>query len=290
MKIQTLSILVGSSICNAKCPYCISKMTPKQGIGLKEPEINWRNFDKACRLAQINQVSTVLFTGKGEPTLFPEQLTKFLEHMKKFDFPLIELQTNALAFGKEFEKYEKHLKKWYELGLNTIAISIAHYKKDKNKEIFTPNSKYIDLEKVIKNLHEIGYSIRLSCIMMKNFVDNIEEVKKLVEFCKKNNVKQLTIRSVKCSEKSKDKEIYEWTKNHIINQKQKDNIYGFIKENAKKLMTFSYGAIIYDLNSQNICTSDCLTMNPETDELRQLIFFPDGHLRYDWQYKGAILI
>lgn len=288
MKISTFTIVAGSAACNAKCPYCVSKMTGKE-LSMAEPEVNWRNFDKACRLAQVNQVSTVLFTGKGEPTLFPNQLTKFFEHMRKFDFPLIELQTNALVFG-EFEKYKKYLKKWHELGLNTIAISIVHYKKEKNKEIFTPDSNYINLEEVIKKLHNLGYSVRLSCIMMKNYTDNIEEIKKLAEFCKENNVEQLTIRSIRTPEKSEDRKVYNWTKKHILAKKQLDNIYTFIEKNAKKLMTFSYGAVVYDLNGQNICSSDCLTIKPETDELRQLIFFPDGHLRYDWQYKGAILI
>ena len=62
MKISTFTIVAGSAACNAKCPYCVSKMTGKE-LGMKEPEVNWRNFDKACRLAQVNQVSTVLFTG-----------------------------------------------------------------------------------------------------------------------------------------------------------------------------------------------------------------------------------
>lgn len=288
MKIQTFTIVSGSAACNASCPYCVSKMTGKE-LSLEEPKVNWRNFGKACRLAQVNNVSTVLFTGKGEPTLFPEQITKFLEHMKNFSFPLIELQTNALAFGRDFKKYEKHLKTWYNLGLSTIAISMVHYKKEINKEIFTPNSRYIDLEDVIKKLHNFGYSIRLSCIMFKGGIDSIEEAKKLTEFCKKNKVEQLTIRSVRIPERCEDKKSYEWTIKHLPKQEEINKIYKFIEENGKKLMTYSYGAVVYDFNGQNICISDCLTIKPETDELRQLIFFPDGHLRYDWQYKGAIL-
>jgi molybdenum cofactor biosynthesis enzyme MoaA len=289
MKIQTFTIVTGSSACNARCPYCVSEMTGKE-LSIKEPAVNWQNFSKACRLAQVNNVSTVLFTGKGEPTLFPDQITKFLQNMNKFDFPLIELQTNALVFGREFEKYKKYLEKWKELGLNTIAISIAHYKKEKNKEIYTPNSDYINLAEVISNLHKIGYSIRLSCIMLKGFIDDINELKNLIEFCKNSQVEQLTIRSVKAPEKTQDKKIYDWTKKHVIKGKQIQALNKFIEKTGKKLMTLSFGAVVYDVGGQNVCSSDCLTIKPETDELRQLIFFPDGHLRYDWQYKGAILI
>ena len=101
MKIQTFTIVAGTAACNAKCPFCISKMTPKQGVSFKEPEVNWRNFAKACRLAQVNNVSTVLFTGKGEPTLYPEQITQYLKELQPYNFPLIELQTNALVFANK---------------------------------------------------------------------------------------------------------------------------------------------------------------------------------------------
>jgi len=71
MKIQTFSIVAGTLACNARCPFCISKMTVENGMTLKEPKVNWRNFHKACMLAERSAVSTVMITGKGEPTLFP---------------------------------------------------------------------------------------------------------------------------------------------------------------------------------------------------------------------------
>ena len=90
MKIQTFSILAGSEACNARCPFCISKMTPPSGVELKEPKVNWRNFRKACLLAKQSGVTTAMFTGKGEPTLFPKQITKFL---------LINFRKSLFRFG-----------------------------------------------------------------------------------------------------------------------------------------------------------------------------------------------
>ncbi|MDO8516902.1 MAG: radical SAM protein [Nanoarchaeota archaeon] len=290
MKIQTFTIVAGTAACNAKCPYCVSKMTPHQGVGFEKPVVNWLNFDKACRLAQISNVSTVLITGKGEPTLYPEQITEFLKRLKKFDFPLIEIQTNALSFGKDFKKYEKHLKQWRELGLNTIAISFVSDKKEENKKIYTPDSDYIDLEDTIKKLHNLGFSIRLSCIMLKGVMDSVEKVKKLAENAKKWNVEQLTVRSVKASDYSEDSDVYKYAKEHELSDGQILDIGKFLEKNAKKLMTLDHGAVVYDLDGQNICITDCLTIKSNTEELRQLIFFPDGHLRYDWRYAGAVII
>src|SRR3989344_3193410 len=114
MKIRTFSIIAGSEACNARCPFCVSKMTPPLGMELKEPEVNWRNFEVACRFAKQNGVTTAMFTGKGEPTLFPRQITKFLFSMAKHEFPPIELTTNGIMVAQRWEEYVSHLSDWYK--------------------------------------------------------------------------------------------------------------------------------------------------------------------------------
>ena len=49
-------------------------------------------------------------------------------------------------------------------------------------------------------------------------------------------------------------------------------------------------AEVYDVEGPNLCLPDSLTIEAGTENLRQLIFFPGGHLRYDWQHPGAILL
>jgi molybdenum cofactor biosynthesis enzyme MoaA len=288
MKIETFSILAGTAACNANCPYCISKMTGIKKFGFKENPINWRNFSKACRLAQVNNVSTVLITGKGESTLYPHQITEFLKNLSKFDFPLIELQTNALLFDKK--DYDNYLREWFSLGLNTIAISIAHYKKSENRKIFTKAKDYINLEKVIKKLHTLGFSVRLSCVMMKGFIDKVDEIRNLAEFAKKNQVEQLTIRKLGIISESENPEISKWCRDRALLQKELDEIKNFLDRNAKTLMTLPHGAIIYEFEGTSLCLTDCVMLHPKTDEIRTLIFFPDGHLRYNWDLGGAILL
>jgi hypothetical protein len=55
-------------------------------------------------------------------------------------------------------------------------------------------------------------------------------------------------------------------------------------------MTLPWGAEVYDVGGQNICLANCLTLDPSSDEVRQLIVYPDGSHRFDWRYKGAILM
>jgi len=298
MRIQTFSILAGSTACNACCPFCVSKRTPNCGVQAKPSAINWRNFRKACLLAKTSGVTTAMITGKGEPTLFPNQITRYLEELSKHDFPLIDLQTNGIALAESEEKRvrlsgeldlhtpvtDEHLAVWYNLGLTTIALSVVHWKRDKNKKIY--GGKHYDLENLIKKLHKIGFSVRLSCVMLGGYVDHIEEVELMNEFARHHEVEQLTLTPV--SKPAKDLEFGNNVKPLEWNATREMKV--FLDHHGTKVMELSHGAIVYDFKGQNVCLSNCLSPEPTTQELRNLIFFPDGHLRWDWQFEGAILL
>ena len=290
MKIQLFSIVAGSEACNARCPFCISKMTPPQGVQMKEPPVNWRNFEKACQFARSMNVTTAMITGKGEPTLFPGQITSFLEHLVKYEIPLIEIQSNGIPIAEK-EEFDAYLSKWYELGLTTIAISIVHYAPEKNREIYVPYKKdYIDLPKLIQRIHAKGLNVRLACIMVNGYIDSVEEVKKLIAFAKENQVEQLTLRPVNKPGASRNDDVFKWTSANHLSREQVDAIQLYLSEHGHPLMKIEYGAIVYDVDGQNVCITNSLTLDSGSDAIRQLIFFPNGHLSYDWQYAGAILL
>ena len=290
MKIQTFSVLAGSTACNASCPYCVSKMTPRYDMKPLLSEINWRNFIISCRFARENGVSTALITGKGEPTLFPDQISSFLHSLYMFGFPFVELQTNGIQLSQHKGEYEEHLKEWYDSGLTTIAISIVHYNNYRNNENFQPKGSCMILQELIAYLHKFGFSVRLSCVMFKGGIDCAEEVERLANFAKDNEVEQLTITPVRAPGKSASSKVKEWVLSHELSIDEQVRIKCFLGVEGKKLLPLAHGAAVYDLYGQNVCLSDCLTENPGPEEIRQLIFFPDGHLRYDWQYEGAILL
>jgi len=293
MKIKTLSIIAGNSNCNASCPFCVSKMTPLNGMekGAKEPEVNWRNFRIACKFAEKSEVTTAMITGKGEPTLFPNQISLYLKELAEFDsFPFIEMQTNGIAIARNLPKYDTFLKEWYGRGMTTVALSIVHYTKEKNKTIYTPNSEYIDLPKLIEKLHETGLCVRLTCIAAKGFIDSVKELTELMKFAKENKVEQVTLIPVNRPNESENESVSNWVNENYIRKEKFEEIKNFVAKNGKELLILPHGAIIYDLDNQNLCLSNCLTIQPDSENIRQLIFFPDGHLRYDWQYSGAIIL
>jgi molybdenum cofactor biosynthesis enzyme MoaA len=193
MKIQTLALVTPPG-CDAACPYCVSKMTGLPKNFPKDPLQDARfihNLEIALALAGQNGVSTIMITGKGEPLLYPKWINSFLlkigdaQAIAKICFPFVELQTNALKLGQDFEGEEwTYLYNWRKpdlgWGITHVAISVAHYERKMNKRIFTPKDNYIDLPKVIQNLHSLGYTVRLNCIMVKGFIKKkIDAIKEL---------------------------------------------------------------------------------------------------------------
>lgn len=287
MKIQTLSIISGGAACNASCPFCISQMT---GKNISLTPINKVNFKKACRLAQINDVTNVIITGKGEPLIYPDQITDFLKLLKPYDFPVIEIQTNAILLSEQPEKYDSFLKEWHALGLTFIAISIVHYEPEKNRKNYIPLKKeYPDLHSLISKLHAIGYSVRLTCTLIKGGVDNAKEAKQMINKARVWDADQLTLRKVAAPEKSANSAVYSWTKAHMLSKSDLDGIEDYLNKNGSKIASFDYGGAIYDVSGQNVCFTNALTLNNQTESFRQAIYFPDGHVRFDWQYKGALI-
>lgn len=288
MKFQTFSVVVGTRACNAKCPFCISKQTGFFGTPIK---VNWRNFHIACRLAQKADTTTVLLTGKGEPTLYPMHVTETLKGLKDYDFPLIEMQTNGMTLAEDGTEMDKYLRDWYENGLTTLAVSVVHYKQEKNAEIYCPGKPHYDLAKLLAKLHGIGFSVRLCVMMLKGYIDDANQVQRIIDFAKENKVEQLTLRPITPSVVTESPEVTKWTRDNGLSNICIENIVNYVQGRGTLIQHLMHGMDVYDVDGQNVCLGNCLTRDAnDKDEFRSLIFFPEGSLYYDWQYKGARIL
>ena len=288
MKFKMMSVIVGTEACIAKCPFCVSGEKPCKE-NLIEPEINWRNFDIACNLANRSNVDTVVLTSRGEPLLFPEQITEYLRRMEKYNFPFIELQTNGILLLKE--DVLNYLPLWYDFGLTTVCISIVSEKYEKNKNNYTPNGPYMDLGKTIEKIHKLGFSVRLACVMCKNITSSVSDIKDLITFCKENKVEQLTLRPVNDEFRRESAKL--WIEKNKLFDKDKICIKEWLDNSGTLLLELERLGYVYDINGQNVMFSHPLNMNTRDinpDNGRQLIFFQDGHLRYEWEKEGGVLL
>lgn len=291
MKFSVFSIVAGTSRCVTVCPFCVSgELATIQNREV--PKINHRNLLKGCELAKTSGVQTVMLTSRGEPTLFPDQITEYLETLEPYKFPFIELQTNGIPMARKFEKYKPYLEKWYELGLSTILISTVSNRSEINGEVYTPRTKqYIDLPELISNLHEIGFSVRLTAICTKAWMSTPEQIDEYLKFALENKVAQVTLRPL--NDEYRRETAQAWIDEHKMSEEDKVRIYDFLNTEGYKLMELPNIGNVFDYKGQNVMFSYALTKyndHNDGENKRNLIFFPDGQLRYEWEWEGARLL
>jgi len=294
MRIQTFSIVAGTRACDARCPFCVSKMTGFDELP-RNRGIEERNFRKAALLAERAGTTTVLFTGKGEPTLYPDEISEYLRLLERCSFPLVELQTNALAIGRLLRGGDSgtkltagHLRDWYRLGLDTIAISAVDVSPGPNQEVYAED--YPDLATTVAELHGLGFSVRLCIMMAKGLVDTPAGLERVVDFCREHRIEQLTARPIRRPGATADSATSDWVARRGMEDSEAEAVYSWVASNGTHILSLMHGARIYDVGGQNVCVSDCLTVEPDSDNIRTLIFYSNGRIAYDWQYDGAVLL
>jgi molybdenum cofactor biosynthesis enzyme MoaA len=288
MKTHTFSIVVGTAACNAKCPFCVSKMTKTDAC--RSEVINKRRLHTACRIVEQARdgLATVLLTGKGEPLLFPVEITEYLTELGAYNFPLIDLQTNGILLKAASD--QGYLSKWVGLGLTLACVSITHWEPDHSNNLMGIDRGF-NFYEAVQVIHKAGLAARLNCTMTKSGCNTPHDVDTLIDRCRLEGVEQLTLREVEVPD-------YGPEGNAARAYAKKEKPVGFANQvrlhlemkGATKLMELPHGAVIYDDDGQNVCVSNCLTSTTDPNDIRQVIFFPDGRIMYDWKYKGARIL
>jgi molybdenum cofactor biosynthesis enzyme MoaA len=293
VKIQTLCLVVDAP-CNAKCPFCVSRMTgdvPERKCSTPE-KINERNLDKAIMAAKTGGATTALITGKGEPTLNTEQVMHYLRRVRA-EFPFVEMQTNGLAImrlGDGAKECTSLLEAWYEAGLTTLAISIVSHKEHVNRDLFGYAKLNHNVPLVIRRAHDAGIMVRLACTMYDGGVRTPDDVEALIMYCNDNSVEQLTLGPVAMPETPDDRSAGAWVAKHMLRDQEVKDVRDFLVRAGIPMTTLLSGTVIYDVDGVSVCLRECLSRCAGPDEVRSIIFYPNGRLMYDWECKGAVLL
>lgn len=284
MKIHGFSIVVGDSSCNMNCPYCISKMVCTRIPA--DTQVRWDRFKTAMEIAKqaADGLISVKLTSTGEPLLFPSQIDAYLDRLQGV-FPLIELQTNGLTLPW---LPKGTLDSWSQMGLTLVCTSVAHYDPQHSTDIMRGPKDYNFWDSV-KIVQDAGLSCRLNCTMVKGGIDNKDKVDTLIDECKREGVDQLTIRRVYKPTATKERGPFDWV---CANQPELTTftLFDHLENTGTELLRLPHDTSVFDVRGQNVCVGNCISRTTDPNEIRQLIFFPDGKLMYDWQYLGARIL
>lgn len=214
----TLSIVIGDRRCNAACRFCSSKMEQAAPAGGMQQVNNQQALAMSIEHAQKLGVYNAQITGKGEPTLFPNEVSNCLTQLGSAGFSSVELQTNGILLARSPE-YQRHLAYWRVLGLTTIAISVVHYEPEKNRKIYIPSERlYINLPEFINKLHKLNFVVRLSCTLLRGYIDSAGKVAKLLEFAAEHRVEELNLRPLRVPRGAEQSARTQWVMAHSLSR------------------------------------------------------------------------
>jgi len=174
IKTEMFRLIVTES-CNAKCKYCLSSNTPKNGLNQSLEAV-----EKAARKAKQNGAKEASISG-GEPTL-DKDLIKKIKIVSKY-FKKINLQTNGALLNnpKEFKK----------AGIKTIIINLPSYDK-KTYESLVGIKNFNKVISNIKKAVKVGLNVRINSVLVKGYTDDYAHCLRMIEFSKQLGLKELT--------------------------------------------------------------------------------------------------
>jgi len=232
------------------------------------------NLPKVKNLAQAAQVSTILFTGKGEPFMNYADVLFFLKNFREY---WTEIQTNGIWLENNIEKL-KEIKKF---GLNVIAISIDNLS-DMDVLLF---------QKIKTN----GMISRVTFNITKYLNGGAPVTfQSLIDVCKKCDIHQMTLRNIVIPDyiekenkqtawirENVDPAMYKTLREEMINSCEKD---GYL------LRDLEYGSKVFDYKGIAVSYSDyCIQDHNNGKDIRSLIFKEDGHVYTNWASDASVL-
>jgi organic radical activating enzyme len=201
--------------CNANCKFCITKLRD-----FKKAYLNLKNLELLKKL-NINKIE---ITGGGEPLLHKDinKIIKICSEKAK-----TQLYTNG-ALIKKLTNPEK---------LEYLCLSRAHYLDKENQKIMHINYNFKDILK-------LNTPIKLSLLLHKSGINNINELKNYFNWALKNKIKKVTVRQL--FENTLDKEFI--SSEDLFNQLIRTP---FTQENQSSPKPTINGAILF-LNNMEI--------------------------------------
>ena len=171
-----LNILVNRR-CQCRCPFCVEDTVD----GVNGDIDTERCIDIINTLYTADKVESILLLG-GKPLLHPG-LIKIIQSMP---IPPI-ITTNGMILSKNKEI----LRQIIESPIRTVNVSIHHYKQEQNAKLMGSGYSFDGLKDAIKGLKSKGISVRMNTLLIKGYIDNLEEIEKMVDFAKWLNMDEV---------------------------------------------------------------------------------------------------
>lgn len=299
-----LSIFV-DDYCNADCKFCVAQLRYENiAKAYEKPKIEddeeyYRRLDEILKYIEPLNVS-VSITG-GEPTISP-RFIKILELIDKHNLRKRTITTNGSALLNK-ENGKTLLDHLIDNKFDHLNISKTHYDEKINRKIMRYRNGYCsneDLRKIIPYALSKGLRPRLSCLLLKEGISNIENMIQYIKYYEDIGIDNIIFRELMDYDEktmcNKEKMDY-----NIRNKIKLNDVWQEVDKNSnfvpyQNLLGYYYYVEMYKYNDVIVC-SESADLKIQTDEknknndiVYELVFHPNGNLNGSWVDNEDILL
>ena len=291
--------------CNADCRFCVAQLRfENKGMMYKKEKISsdeeyFRRLDYVLNyLKPLNP--SVSITG-GEPSK-NHRLPEVLRLINKYNYRKRTITTNGsgLLDDMDGKTVIQHI---IDNRFSHLNISKAHYDEDINKSIMRYETGYCSnemLETIISYSKANHLRPRMSCILLKSGISNLDEMIRYMEFYQRMGLDNVIFRELmdydKTSMSNPEKMQYCVDNKVCLNDIWKviDNDGRFTP--IRNLLGYYYYVEIYKYQNIDMCSEGANLVKlydekeKHSDVVYEMVFHPNGNLNGSWVDNEDILL
>ncbi|MHA1683638.1 MAG: radical SAM protein [Promethearchaeota archaeon] len=306
--------IYSAETCNANCPFCVEKLRPlSRGVTLEsqkkgiEDERYFKSMRRAFEIVRPLNPS-ISITG-GEPSIDP-RLPGIIELIDEFNFRKRTITTNGsgLVDGDYIDLLAAG-------GFSHVNVSRAHHDEFQNASLMGLHETFSnrDLEGVVERVNRSRMRPRLSCVLLKDGIRDLQSVIDYLEWSATTmNVDNVVFRQVMKFDRKdfKDHDVTRYCMSELVDihsiLKQVQGNDGTHHESfafTKQVVGYYYYIEVYQYKAKNGRVIDVVFEDADlsfigkdrrkhgtTPRINELIFHPDGSVCSTWQPWDGIIV
>jgi len=207
--LTSLSLFVGTGVCNANCPHCAG-VVHRKFAPQKDGVLNEELITKTLRACYKDGARYLTLSSGGEPTLSPRAVARTLEIVSELKkegivYAPINLYSNGIRIGRSAKFASQVLPKWKALGLACVYVTVHDTDAKKNAEVYGVKF-YPSLKEIILRIHKAGILMRANLVLSKSTVSTAEKFIRSVIYLKNIGADSISAWPVRGEDDRPDKE------------------------------------------------------------------------------------
>ena len=306
--------------CNGNCLFCVEKLRPLSRGRTLDSQKSIIEDDKEYfkRLASVLNLTkplnpSISITG-GEPSKDPK-LKKILKYIKCFKLRKRTMTTNCSGLLDKINGTKRQvLDLLIDANIAHLNLSRAHFDENINHEIMDLENFHsnMELKEIIERAKKGGIRPRLSCVLLKGYIENFQDMIKYLDWAASLGVDNVVFRQLmKFNHKTHLKnKITQFCENYFIplspllykiykSKNYNNKYFSFIKQ----VLGYYYYVEVYHYKKPKQMGIDVVfeeadlnfielkkMKNTKNPIIYELIFHPNGRLCSTWQPWDGIII